>query len=97
MLRISVPYHRLPKSYSSNLAWRMAAVPQSGPEVPFGKTPAFTHGPILDKNELPALEPGAMAYMMSKQQYLNDRGKSWHPHVRRGYNSTIATVPEAPL
>jgi hypothetical protein len=25
----------------------------------------------LDKNELPALEPGAMAYMMSKQQYLN--------------------------
>jgi len=35
----------------------------------------------LDKNEVPALEPGAMAYMMSKQQYLNDRGKSWHPHV----------------
>ena len=35
----------------------------------------------LDKNELPTLEPGAMAYMMSKQQYLNDRGKSWHPHV----------------
>jgi len=35
----------------------------------------------LDKNELPALEPGAMAYMMSKQQYLNDRDKSWHPHV----------------
>jgi hypothetical protein len=35
----------------------------------------------LDKRELPALEPGAMAYMMSKQQYLNDRGKGWHPHV----------------
>src|SRR6516164_5519004 len=35
----------------------------------------------LDKNELPALEPGAMAYMMSKLQYLNDRDKSWHPHV----------------
>ncbi|MBV8674583.1 MAG: hypothetical protein JOZ33_14215 [Acidobacteriaceae bacterium] len=35
----------------------------------------------LDAKELPALEPGAMAYMMSKQQYLNDRGKSWHPHV----------------
>ncbi len=35
----------------------------------------------LDDKELPALEPGAMAYMMSKQQYLNDRGKSWHPHV----------------
>jgi hypothetical protein len=35
----------------------------------------------LDKNELPALEPGAMCYMLSRQQYLNDRGMSWHPHV----------------
>jgi hypothetical protein len=35
----------------------------------------------LDKKELPALEPGAMCYMLSKQQYLNDDGKSWHPHV----------------
>jgi hypothetical protein len=35
----------------------------------------------LDRKELPALEPGAMCYMMSKQQYLNDRGMSWHPHV----------------
>ena len=31
--------------------------------------------------ELPALEPGAMCYMMSKQQYLNDQAKSWHPHL----------------
>jgi hypothetical protein len=35
----------------------------------------------LDKKELPALEPGAMCYMMSKQQYLNDQGLSWHPHL----------------
>jgi hypothetical protein len=35
----------------------------------------------LDDKELPALEPGAMAYMMSRQQYLNDQDKSWHPHV----------------
>jgi hypothetical protein len=35
----------------------------------------------LDKKELPALEPGSMCYMMSKQQYLNDRGMSWHPHL----------------
>jgi hypothetical protein len=35
----------------------------------------------LDKTELPALEPGAMCYMMSKQQYLGDRDKSWHPHL----------------
>ncbi len=35
----------------------------------------------LDKKELLALEPEAMCYMMSKQQYLNDDGKSSHPHL----------------
>jgi hypothetical protein len=35
----------------------------------------------LEKKELPTLAPGTVVYMMSKQQYLNDRGKSWHPHV----------------
>jgi hypothetical protein len=34
-----------------------------------------------DSKELPALEAGAMCYMMSRQQYLNDDGKSWHPHM----------------
>ena len=35
----------------------------------------------FEKKELPVLEPGAMCYMLSKQQYLNDVGKSWHPHL----------------
>jgi hypothetical protein len=35
----------------------------------------------LDRKELPPLEPGAMAYMMSKQQYLGDNDTSWRPHV----------------
>jgi hypothetical protein len=35
----------------------------------------------LDKKELPALEPGAMCYMLSKQGYLNDRAGHWHPHL----------------
>lgn len=35
----------------------------------------------LDKKELPPLAPETIVYMMSKQQYLNDDGKSWHPHV----------------
>jgi hypothetical protein len=35
----------------------------------------------LDSKELPPLEAGAMCYMMSKQQYLNDHVMSWHPHV----------------
>jgi len=38
-------------------------------------------GLALDKKEMPALELGAMAYMMSKQQYLSDEAKSWHPHL----------------
>jgi len=35
----------------------------------------------LDKKDLPALEPDAMCYMMSKQQYLSDQGMNWHPHL----------------
>ena len=35
----------------------------------------------LDDGKLPPLAPGAMCYMMSKQQYLNDEGKSWRPHM----------------
>ena len=35
----------------------------------------------LDKKELPALESGAMSYMMSKQAYLNDHVGNWHPHL----------------
>lgn len=35
----------------------------------------------LDRKDLPALETGGMCYMMSKQQYLGDGPKSWHPHL----------------
>ena len=35
----------------------------------------------IDKKELPAPEPGAMCYMMSKQGYLNDRDGHWRPHL----------------
>jgi hypothetical protein len=35
----------------------------------------------FDKKELPALEPGAMCYMMSKQSYLSDSDGHWHPHL----------------
>jgi hypothetical protein len=34
-----------------------------------------------DKNEFPALEPGAMCYMMSRQAHLSDRDGRWHPHL----------------
>jgi hypothetical protein len=31
--------------------------------------------------EMPALEPGAMCYMMSKDMYLGDTQGHWHPHL----------------
>jgi hypothetical protein len=34
-----------------------------------------------EKKELPALEPNAVCYMMSKEQYLSDGGGHWHPHM----------------
>jgi hypothetical protein len=40
-----------------------------------------TTAAALDKKELPVLEPGAMCYMMSRQQYLSDDDMSWHPHL----------------
>lgn len=48
---------------------------KSKPEIIAATESAFNN------KELPALEPGAMCYMLSKHQYLNDAGKSWHPHV----------------
>jgi hypothetical protein len=35
----------------------------------------------LASGKLPALEPNAMCYMMSQQQYLSDDGVHWHPHM----------------
>jgi hypothetical protein len=35
----------------------------------------------LNGGALPALGPGAMCYMMSKAQYLNDQVHNWYPHV----------------
>jgi hypothetical protein len=35
----------------------------------------------FDNKELPAVEPGAMSYMLSKQGYLGDGNGHWHPHI----------------
>ncbi len=35
----------------------------------------------FDKKELPALEPGAMCYMLSRQGHLSDSDGHWHPHL----------------
>jgi hypothetical protein len=56
----------------------------------------------LDRKELPPLEQGAMAYMMSKQQYLGDNDMSWHPHLMffAGGDATKswgADLPDSPV
>jgi hypothetical protein len=56
----------------------------------------------LDSKELPPLEPGAMAYMMSKQQYLGDQDMSWHPHTMffaagDATRSWGADLPDSPV
>ena len=56
----------------------------------------------LDNKELPTLEAGAMCYMMSKQQYLSDHDKSWHPHLmffvpRDAAKSWGANLPGSPV
>ena len=35
----------------------------------------------FDKREFAPQEPGAMCYMLSKQQYLTDAGVAWRPHL----------------
>jgi hypothetical protein len=56
----------------------------------------------LERRELPALAPGAMCYMMAKQQYLSDDDMSWHPHLMffvagDAVKSWGANLPGSPL
>jgi len=47
------------------------------------------------------LEPNAMCYMMSKDQYLQDDGGHWHPHMmwyvsgdaKKSWGANLAGVP----
>ena len=70
-----------------------------------GHTQAQTDGAIfaaVDKKELPAMEPGAMCYMMSKQGYGGDTAPHWPAHVMFFYSgidpaSWGANLPGSPL
>jgi hypothetical protein len=35
----------------------------------------------IERKQMPALEPGAMCYMMSRHAYLGDTQGHWHPHL----------------
>ena len=70
-----------------------------------GRTKAQTDETIMaavDKKELPAMEAGAMCYMMSKQGYGGDSVKHWPPHVMFYYSQTDpatwgANLPGSPI
>ncbi len=56
----------------------------------------------IDKKELPAMEPGAMCYMLSKQGYLDDHAGHWHPHLMFFFSQTDpaawgANLPDSPI
>ena len=56
----------------------------------------------VDKKELPAMEPGAMCYMMSKQGYGGDSVPHWPSHVMFFYSQTDpaawgANLPGSPV
>lgn len=56
----------------------------------------------VDKKELPAMEPGAMCYMMSKQGYGGDSVAHWPSHLMFYYSQTDpgtwgANLPDSPV
>jgi len=56
----------------------------------------------FDKRDLPALEAGAMSYMLSKQGYLGDQAGHYHPHLmfwveRTTPESWGAGMPSSPI
>jgi hypothetical protein len=56
----------------------------------------------VDKKELPAMEPGAMCYMMSKQGYGGDSAPHWPSHVMFFYSEFDpatwgANLPGSPI
>ncbi len=56
-----------------------------------GRTKAQTDEAIVaavDKKELPAMEPGAMCYMMSKQGYGGDSAEHWPSHLMFYFSQT---------
>jgi hypothetical protein len=52
---------------------------------------------LFVKKDLPALEPGAMCYMMSTQGYLNDEAGHWVPHLMFYLTQTDGSVWGADL
>src|ERR1700687_4160018 len=60
-----------------------------------GRTQAQTDETIVaavDKKELPAMEPGSMCFMLSKQGYGGDSVEHWPPHLMFYYPQTDPAI-----
>lgn len=70
-----------------------------------GHTKAQTEATVaaaVDRGELPAMDPGAMCYMMSKPGYAGDGVAHWPPHLMFFYSQTDpatwgADLPGSPI
>jgi hypothetical protein len=56
----------------------------------------------IENKQMPALEPGAMCYMMSRQAYFGDTQGHWHPHLmfygpRSDGADWGANLPDSPV
>jgi hypothetical protein len=56
----------------------------------------------IEKGELPALEPGGMAYMLSKQGFLNSKCANCAPHLMfyvpvKDAHTWSADEPDSPV
>jgi len=79
------PKIRGPICYNPPAARSVLAITLKRTEMVFaGLSPAEMNQGLraaVDKKELQAPEPGALGYMMSKDQYLGDPWGHWHPHL----------------
>lgn len=78
------------------LKTKLVLAGKSKPEILQAMDAAFA------EKQLPALEPAAMCYMLSKGQYISDAGKAWHPHLMffvegDSAKSWGANLPQSPL
>ena len=70
--------------YLNRTQWVLAGVSR---EEMVSRTKAeFAH------HEIGAPAPGSMAYMMSKEQYINDTAPQWYPHVMFFVSATDASA-----
>jgi len=88
-------------------AWRsyLLRITQITALILAGRTQAQMNEAIaaaIDKKELPAMESGAMCYMMSKQGYAGETIPHWPPHLMFFYSDTGpatwgANLPGSPV